>query len=79
MNWTKEQQEAIDCRDKKNILLAAAAGSGKTAVLVERVIKRIKDTQNPLSVSDLLVLTFTEAAAAEMKRKIMSTCVPKIF
>ena len=72
MEWTKEQQKAINCRENKSILLSAAAGSGKTAVLVERIISRIKDSENPLSVNELLVLTFTEAAAAEMKRKIQS-------
>lgn len=69
-NWTDEQKSAIEYRGKKNVLLAAAAGSGKTAVLVERIIQKIKDKKNPVSVSDLVVLTFTEAAASEMKRKI---------
>ena len=67
--WTKEQLEAIEARGS-NILVAAAAGSGKTAVLVERIIRRICDETDPVSVDRLLVLTFTEAAAAEMKRKI---------
>lgn len=70
MNWTKEQQQAIEFNENKSILLAAAAGSGKTAVLVERIIEKIKNKQNPTSVSELVVLTFTEAAASEMKRKI---------
>lgn len=69
VNWTAEQEQAIAARDS-NILVAAAAGSGKTAVLVERIIRRICDAENPVSVDRLLVLTFTEAAAAEMKRKI---------
>ena len=72
MEWTKEQKSAIDFRENKNLLLAAAAGSGKTAVLVERILKLITDEKNPVKVSSLLVLTFTEAAAAEMKRKIKS-------
>ena len=72
MKWTKEQKSAIESREDKNILLAAAAGSGKTAVLVKRIIEKIKDKENPVSISDLLVLTFTEAAASEMKRKILS-------
>ncbi len=67
--WTKEQLDAIEARGS-NILVAAAAGSGKTAVLVERIIRRICDETDPVSVDRLLVLTFTEAAAAEMKRKI---------
>jgi len=70
VKWTKEQQSAIDFRENKNLLLAAAAGSGKTAVLVERILKLLTDKKNPVSVSSLLVLTFTEAAASEMKRKI---------
>ena len=70
MEWTKEQKAAIESKEDKNILLAAAAGSGKTAVLVERIINKIKSKENPMSVSNMLVLTFTEAAAAEMKRKI---------
>lgn len=69
MNFTPQQQEAIS-KNGKNILLSAAAGSGKTAVLVQRVINRILDPQNPVSVSDLLILTFTDAAAREMKKKI---------
>jgi len=72
MEWTKEQRVAIESRESKNILLAAAAGSGKTAVLVERIIEKIKDKENPVSISELLVLTFTEAAASEMKRKILN-------
>lgn len=69
VNWTPEQTEAIETRGG-NILVAAAAGSGKTAVLVERVIRMICDTKNPVPVDKLLVLTFTDAAAGEMKRKI---------
>ncbi len=69
VNWTDEQLQAIETRGS-NILVAAAAGSGKTAVLVERILRRICDARNPVPVTRLLVLTFTEAAAAEMKRKI---------
>ncbi len=72
MEFTTEQKSAIECRENKNILLSAAAGSGKTAVLVERIIEKIKDEKRPFSVSEALVLTFTEAAAAQMKRKIAS-------
>ncbi len=67
MEWTPEQSAAIE-KNGKNILVAAAAGSGKTAVLVERIIQKI--INQGLSVDRLLVLTFTEAAAKEMKRKI---------
>ena len=67
MEWTKEQKEAIEYSGK-NILLAAAAGSGKTAVLVQRIIELIKN--HGVSVNQLLVLTFTDAAAGEMREKI---------
>ncbi len=70
MDWTKAQTDVIEYDGKKNILVSAAAGSGKTAVLVERVIRRILDEKDPLSVDEILVLTFTNAAAAEMKSKI---------
>ena len=64
MAWTKEQQQAIDLRGK-NILVAAAAGSGKTAVLVERIKKLI--IEEGVSIDRMLIVTFTNAAAAEMK------------
>ncbi len=67
MKWTKEQQQAIDERGR-NILVAAAAGSGKTAVLVERIKKLI--IEDGVSIDRMLVVTFTNAAAAEMKEKI---------
>lgn len=67
MKWTKEQSQAIDLRDN-NILVAAAAGSGKTAVLVERIKKIILEEKCP--VDRMLIVTFTNAAAAEMKEKI---------
>jgi len=60
--WTKEQQKAIDTRNR-NLLISAAAGSGKTAVLVERIISMIIDEKNPIDVDKLLVVTFTNAAA----------------
>ena len=69
VKWTKEQRQVIDLRDR-NILVSAAAGSGKTAVLVERIISRITDEKNPVDVDKLLVVTYTEAAAAEMKERI---------
>ncbi len=68
-NWTKPQQNAIDARDS-NILVSAAAGSGKTAVLVERVIQLITDVNLDVDVDKLLIVTFTNAAAAEMKSRI---------
>ena len=67
--WTEEQQSAIDTREC-NLLVAAAAGSGKTAVLVERIIKIITDEKKPVDVDKLLVVTFTNAAAAEMRERI---------
>ena len=69
MEWTKEQQNVIDLRNR-NILVSAAAGSGKTAVLVERIIKKITDETNPVDIDRLLVVTFTKAAAAEMRERI---------
>ncbi len=67
--WTDAQKQAIDSRNG-TVLVSAAAGSGKTAVLVERVIQRITDAQNPVDIEKLLVVTFTKAAAAEMKERI---------
>ena len=67
--WTKEQQEVIDSRDC-NLLVAAAAGSGKTAVLVERIIQIITSKEKPVDIDRLLVVTFTNAAAAEMRERI---------
>lgn len=67
--WTNEQWAAI-AADGSNLLVAAAAGSGKTAVLVERIISRIADETKPLDVDAMLVATFTKAAAAEMKERI---------
>lgn len=68
VTWTKEQQKVIDLRNC-NILVSAAAGSGKTAVLVERIIKMLTE-DSPVDVDRLLIVTFTEAAAAEMKERI---------
>ena len=59
VKWTKEQRQVIDLRDR-NILVSAAAGSGKTAVLVERIISMITDEKNPVDVDKLLVVTYTE-------------------
>jgi len=67
--WTDEQREAIFSRGG-NLLVAAAAGAGKTTVLVERVISLITDPANPVDVDRLLVVTFTNAAAAEMRERI---------
>ena len=67
--WTNEQAQAIKTRNC-NLLVAAAAGSGKTAVLVERIIKIITNEENPVDIDKLLVVTFTSAAAAEMRERI---------
>lgn len=69
MQWTEKQSEVINTRDK-NILVSAAAGSGKTAVLTERIIQRILDTENPASIDRMLVVTFTKASAGEMRTRI---------
>ncbi len=69
MTWTKAQEEAITARGG-NILLSAAAGSGKTAVLAERILRRVTDPKEPVGINELLVLTFTRAAAAEMRTRI---------
>lgn len=69
VSWTKEQEKVIRLRER-NILVSAAAGSGKTAVLVERIISMVTDTENPIDIDRLLIVTFTNAAAAEMKERI---------
>lgn len=71
VTWTKEQQKVIDLRNR-NILVSAAAGSGKTAVLVERILTMITEGDHPLDIDQLLIVTFTRAAAAEMKERIRS-------
>ena len=68
--WTLEQIEAIETRNC-NLLVAAAAGSGKTAVLVERIIKMIVNKENPVDIDRLLVVTFTNAAASELERELV--------
>lgn len=67
--WTVEQKEAVFSRGN-NLLVAASAGTGKTTVLVERIIRHITDPARPIDVDRLLVLTFTNAAAAEMRERI---------
>lgn len=76
--WTDDQWEAISLRGS-NILVAAAAGSGKTAVLVERIIRQISDERSPLDVDRLLVATFTKAAAAEMRHRIGEALEKALF
>ena len=67
--WTEEQELVINLRDR-NILVSAAAGSGKTAVLVERIIQIISDRSRPVDIDRLLVVTFTKAAASEMRNRV---------
>jgi len=67
--WTDEQREAI-YKDGTNIIVSTGAGSGKTAVLTERVLEKVK---NGVSLSNLLILTFTKMAAKEMRERIGET------
>jgi ATP-dependent helicase/nuclease subunit A len=69
VTWTDDQWKAIMAKDR-DILVAAAAGSGKTAVLVERMIQKILSKEDPMDVDELLVVTFTNASAAEMRHRI---------
>ena len=69
MKWTKDQKKVISLRDR-NILVSAAAGSGKTAVLVQRILSKVMDPKNPVDIDRLLIMTFTRAAAGEMRERI---------
>ncbi len=69
ITFTQQQQKVIDLRHR-NILVSAAAGSGKTAVLVERIIQMVCDEENPVDIDRLLIVTFTNAAASEMRERI---------
>lgn len=69
MKFTKQQEKVITTRNK-NILVSAAAGSGKTSVLVERILSMITDKDNPVDIDRFLIVTFTNAAAAEMRGRI---------
>ncbi len=71
-NWTHNQQLAINAR-RGSLLVSAAAGSGKTAVLVERVTRMVTDNVNPVPIERLLIVTYTKAAAAELKERISGT------
>ena len=77
VNWTKEQQAVIDSRGG-SLLVSAAAGSGKTAVLVERIIGMITDEKHPMDIDRLLVMTFTRAAASEMRERILAAIENKL-
>ena len=69
VKWTEEQKKVITLRDR-NILVSAAAGSGKTAVLVQRILSKIMDPLKPVDIDRLLIMTFTRAAAGEMRERI---------
>ena len=69
MKWTPEQQKVIELRDR-NILVSAAAGSGKTAVLVERILGKMTRKDRPIDIDQLLIVTFTRAAAGEMRERL---------
>lgn len=75
VKWTKEQALAISEKGE-NILVAAAAGSGKTAVLVERIINKIVDGK--MDIDKILVVTFTKAAAAEMKTRVLEAIYKRL-
>ncbi len=71
VQWTPEQQQVITLRDS-NILVSAAAGSGKTAVLVERIINKIMDEEHPVNIDQFVIVTFTRKAAGEMRERIQA-------
>lgn len=77
VKWTTDQQHAIECC-KGSVLVSAAAGSGKTTVLVERVIRRLTDEDNPCSTENLLIVTFTRAATAQMREKIGAAILKRL-
>lgn len=77
VSWTSDQQKVIDLRNR-NILVSAAAGSGKTAVLVERIITMITDETHPVDIDHLLIVTFTNAAASEMRDRISKAVEEKL-
>ena len=69
VTWTKEQKQVIDSRDE-SLLVSAAAGSGKTAVLTARILSMVTDPEHPVDIDRILVVTFTKAAAAQMRERI---------
>ena len=76
-NWTKEQNEVLETTDR-NLLVSAAAGAGKTAVLVERIIRMITDDTNPVDIDRFVIMTFTRAAAAQMRTKLTEALEKRI-
>lgn len=69
LSWTNQQRAVIDARDR-DILVSAAAGAGKTTVLTERIFERVTDREHPVHIDEMLIVTYTEAAARQMKTKI---------
>ena len=78
VTWTEEQQKVISLRNR-NILVSAAAGSGKTAVLVERILNKILDREHPVDVDRLLIMTFTRAAAGEMRERLSAALEKALY
>lgn len=76
-NWTPDQKKVIDLRNR-NLLVSAAAGSGKTAVLIERILSLISDPVRPVDIDELLVVTFTRAAAGEMRERLNAAIEKKL-
>jgi ATP-dependent helicase/nuclease subunit A len=77
VKWTKEQEQVIRLQNR-NILVSAAAGSGKTAVLVERILQMMMRKEHPVDIDKLLVVTFTRAAAGEMKERLSAAVEKKL-
>ena len=77
IEFTEQQTRVLQAR-KHNILVSAAAGSGKTAVLVERIVRMISEGDDPTDIDRLLVVTFTKAAAAQMRERIGAAISAKI-
>ena len=78
VKWTEEQQKVISLRNR-SILVSAAAGSGKTAVLVERILAMLTDKNHPVDIDRLLIMTFTRAAAGEMRERITSALESALY
>ena len=78
ISWSDTQKNIIDSKNE-NILVSAGAGAGKTAVLVEKIVRRVLDNKNPLNIDEILVVTFTEKAALEMKERITKSLTEKLI
>lgn len=78
MKWTDEQQKVISLRNR-NVLVSAGAGSGKTAVLVQRILSKIMDEKHPIDIDRMLIMTFTRAAAGEMRERILKALEKALY